>query len=347
MASPVHAKTENGRDHTANQTKRRNPGLGNEGTGRERGGIGMTIRGIRRPLYGLGSALLIAGVLSAGSVGAQDDGGGSPLIDAEVVATIEVAGGDAQGGDANGGNAGLYASVTDAGGASVAQHAELLQGGTVTGGDAQGGDGLNAYVDANVILDADIALDVAADVDVTTVAGASLDLGELPLDGITSQAVAQPITGRLNGITGRRGLDDTANNLTSALPGADLGGALGGLGGLNLLDLVAELDVEVSGGDATGGTATGGNAVLEATIDGASGHVSVDQMAGKVYGGDATGGNAIGGDGIELDVLLDADIELIVDANVDIAADVATFIEGDVALGAGQRAARLARFESE
>lgn len=303
----------------------------------------MTILRIRRPLYGLGGVLLIAGVVTAGSAGAQDDDGGSPLIDAEVLATIEVTGGDAWGGDANGGNAGLYASVTDASGASVSQQADLLQGGTAIGGDAQGGDGLNAYVDANVILDADVALDVAADVDVSTVAGANLDLSNLPLDGVTGQAIGRPIGGRVDSLRG-------GSNLTSALPGTDLGslgGVLGGLAGLNLLDLMVDLNLEVTGGDATGGVATGGNAVIEAVIDGADGHVSVDQQADKVYGGDATGGNAIGGDGIELDVLLDADIDLIVDANVDIAANVDTVVEGDVALGSRQRAARLAGFESE
>lgn len=294
--------------------------------------------------------LLVAAIASSGDVAAQN---GSPLIGADIAATIVVAGGDAQGGDAIGGDAGLTASISDGGGSSVYQSAELLEGGSAVGGDATGGDGVNAFIDAEIVLDADIGLNVAADVDAQTVAGANLNLSDLPLDSLSSGQAIQPQaagSGLNNAQLPAIGNNDLSRltrggrGATGALPNADLGGlqnplgALGGLAGLNLLDLTADLNIDVRGGAADGGNAQGGDAVLQAVIE--DGAANVTQKAGKVYGGDATGGDAIGGDGIELDILLDADIDLVVDATVDVSANVDTLIEGNV--GAG----RLGQFQT-
>jgi len=319
-----------------------------------------------------GTGALLAAGLVAGAAGAAAQEGDSPLIDAEVVADIGIEGGDAQGGNAQGGDAGLSATVIQpAGGGDVHVNQEggVLEGGDAVGGDAQGGDGLNAFVDAEVVLDADVALDVAADVNVDTVAGADLDLsgqavsaqpvdgagdlvGDLDLGGagnVTDGLIDTdlPGTGRaprlpdLGGATG--GLDQTAGGATDAL-----GGVLGGLGGLNLLDLFLDAEIQVIGGDAAGGDAAAGDALIQAAVvGGPGGAVNLNQEASTVLAGDATGGASIGGDGIELDVLLDADIDLIVDANVDVAADVDTAIEGNLrGRGGLGLPAQLGLFES-
>lgn len=307
------------------------------------------------PLAGAAGALVVVGVALGGDAGAQS---GDPLIDAEIAATVVVSGGDAEGGDAVGGDAGLTVSLADGSG-TIAQQAERLEGGSAFGGDALGGDGLNAEIDATVILDADVDLQVEADVGVTTVAGADLDLSDVNVNDVLAQetvgqaAVAQPVLGPADVVGPRgiraaelarlgRGLPIDTGSLQSALGENPLGGLLGGLAGLNLLDLVAELNVEVEGGDAIGGSAEAGDALLVASISGEGSGADVFQSAETVVGGDATGGGATGGDGIELDVILDADIELLVDANVDVAATVDTLIEANLNR---RNAAQLVLFE--
>lgn len=341
-------------------------------------------------LVGAGSILVSSLAFAGGALAQSDD---SPLIDAEVLADVVVEGGDAQGGDAQGGDAGLNAVVVGTGTGSecggcgtgdvyVAQEGTFLEGGDATGGDATGGDGLNAFVDADVVLDADVDLDVAADIAVTTTADA--DVAVPALDAVGLQSAQQPIDGPTLPIdpnTGDlaidpntidlSGVEDALGNLGGSLPEVtggqtpsvdtgDMGdtgtsglgglqnplGALGGLGGLNLLDLYADLEVDVRGGDAAGGNAVGGDAVLEAVVLGTpNGSVMVDQEASQVSAGDATGGSATGGDGIELDVILDADIDLIVEATVDLAADIDTTIDVETETG-GQQRARMQQFST-
>ena len=338
-------------------------------------------------LFGAGS-VLISSLVFAGDARAQSDD--SPLIDAEVVADVVVEGGDAQGGDAQGGDAGLNAVVVGTGTGSdcgdcgtgdvyVAQEGTFLEGGDATGGDATGGDGLNAFVDADVVVDADVDLDVATDIAVTTTADADVavpaananglqtarqpvDVPTLPVDPGSGDLSIAPDSIDLSGV------EDTLGSLGGSLPeitggqtpGGNMGdtgtggsgglqnslGALSGLGGLNLLNLNADLEVDVRGGDAAGGSAVGGDAVLEAVVLGTpNGSVMVDQEASQVSAGDATGGSATGGAGIELDVILDADIDLIVEATVDLAADIDTTIEVETETS-GQQRARMQQFST-
>lgn len=369
----------------------------------------MNTAELRARLRLVGTSVLVAGGLAIGGFAAaaaqQDEG--SALIDAEVIADIEVVGGDAQGGDAQGGDAGLSASIagtgSEGGGGGgtvyVAQEGGILEGGEAVGGDAQGGDGLNAFVDAVLVVDAEVNLDVAADVaaDIAVDANADANLPNLPnVPNVGLQSAAQPVGtdgidvpevnfdglagtvgggltddlggtlggvtdtgggltdnlgGTLGGVNGTgRGLTDTAGGATNSL--SDSLSGLGGLGGVQLLDLLVDADLFVAGGDAAGGDAAGGNALIQAAVAGTEGGgvVKLEQEAGVVYGGDATGGIGTGGDGIELDVILDADVDLVVDATVDLAVDLDADANADVGVGArparAAQPAQLGRFET-
>jgi hypothetical protein len=275
---------------------------------------------------GLAVTMLGAWVAVAGTAAAQDDG--TPAIDATVVADITVEGGDATGGNASGGDAvvTMDAGNTDGGcgcGTEVEQSVDTVTGGTASGGDAVGGDGLNAFVDANLVVDADIGVDVTADVSVVANADAGL-AGVLPqsADGLSTSAQPVDTAAATEGVSS--GVSDATAILDSLL---------GSLGGLQLLTLDADLALGVTGGDAVGGNADGGNAVVALSIGDTTGaNVAVTQHVGTVTGGLVSGGDATGGDGIELDVLLDADVDLIVDANVDVVVDVVTFATVDATL---------------
>jgi len=276
-------------------------------------------------------AMIVGLAVFAGSATAQDGGGGA-VIDADVTADIAVEGGDAQGGNAQGGNAvvSLEAGNTSGCGCgsqvAVSQTVDQATGGAAVGGDAAGGDGINANIDANLVVDADVALDVTADVDVTTGVAAN---ATLPGGGVSTLAASEAPAA--NG---------AAQLPTDGLSGTpDLGGLLnpllGGLGGLQLLDLTADIVLDVAGGEAVGGNAAGGNAVVALQIGDTSGRdgsqVAVAQHVGAVTGGLALGGDATGGDGIELDIVLDADVDLVVDAVVVVDVDVTTFAEVEAA----------------
>ncbi len=213
-------------------------------------------------------------------------------------------------------------------GTEVEQSVDTVTGGTSAGGDVVGGDGLNAFVDADLVVNADIAVDVTADVSVVANADAGL-AGVIPIprsaqsaDGLATSAQPVDTAAATEGVSS--GVSDATAILDSLV---------GSLGGLQLRSLDADLALGVTGGDAVGGNADGGIAVVALSIGDTTGaNVAVTQHVGTVTGGPVSGGDATGGDGIELDVLLDADVDLVVDANVDVIVDVMTFATVDATL---------------
>lgn len=279
---------------------------------------------------------LVAGLAIFASSTVAQESGSDAVIDAEVVATIVIEGGDAQGGNATGGDAKVSMNIggandsCDCGAEHVVANQQVVGavGGTAVGGDARGGDGLNAFVDADVVLDADVSVDVSANVgvgvDASAGAGATAPDVSGDVSGLSSLSASQPI-GTSNST--QQSTDELSSAIDAVSP------LLGGLGGLQLLTLDADLFLEVAGGDAVGGNATAGNAVVEMNIGGGSSNVMASQDVGIIVGGLAVGGAATGGDGIELDIILDADIDLVIDAIVDVTAEVDADVDADANVG--------------